>query len=63
MAISANHEIAKRKFEEWKDLEQAWKDDPQSAANHMVFGMTYKQRQEARGKTKNSVPNWVSNIR
>ena len=60
MAISANQEIAKRKFEEWKDLEQAWKDDPQSAANHMVLGMSYKQRQEARGKTKNSVPTWVS---
>jgi len=60
MAISANQEIAKRKFEEWQDLEQAWKDDPQSAANHMVLGMTYKQRQQARGKTKNSVPTWVS---
>ena len=60
MAISANQEIAKRKFEEWQDLEQAWKDDPQSAANHMVLGMTHKQRQAARGKTKNSVPTWVS---
>ena len=60
MAISANQEIAKRKFEEWQDLEQAWKDDPQSAANHMVLGMSFKQRQEARGKTKNSVPTWVS---
>ena len=60
MAISANQEIAKRKFEEWQDLEQAWKDDPQSAANHMVLGMTHKQRQQARGKTKNSVPTWVS---
>ena len=60
MAISANQEIAKRKFEEWKDLEQAWKDDPQSAANHMVLGMTYKQRQEARGLSKNLVPTWVS---
>ena len=60
MAISANQEIAKRKFEEWKDLEQAWKDDPQSAANHMVLGMTYKQRQEARGLSKNSVPTWVN---
>ena len=60
MAISANQEIAKRKFEEWKDLEQAWKDDPQSAANHMVLGMSYKQRQQARGKTKNLVPTWVS---
>ena len=60
MAISANQEIAKRKFEEWQDLEQAWKDDPQSAANHMVLGMTHKQRQQARGLAKNSVPTWVS---
>ena len=61
MAISANHEIAKRKFEEWQDLEQAWKDDPQSAANHMVFGMTYIQRQKARGLTgKNKGYTWVS---
>jgi hypothetical protein len=60
MAISANQEIAKRKFEEWRDLEQAWKDDPQSAANHMVLGMSYKQRQQARGLSKNSVPNWVN---
>ena len=60
MAISPNQEIAKRKFEEWRDLEQAWKDDPQSAANHMVLGMSYKQRQQARGLSKNSVPNWVN---
>ena len=60
MSISANQEIIKRKMEEWNDLQQAWMDDPQSAANHMVLGMTYTQRQEARGKTKNSVPTWVS---
>jgi hypothetical protein len=60
MSISANQEIIKRKTEEWNDLQQAWMDDPQSAANHMVLGMTYTQRQEARGKAKNSVPTWVS---
>ena len=59
MSISANQEIIKRKMEEWNDLQQAWMDDPQSAANHMVLGMTYTQRQEARGKAKNSVPTWV----
>ena len=60
MSISANQEMIKRKMEEWNDLQQAWMDDPQSAANHMVLGMTYTQRQEARGKAKNSVPTWVS---
>jgi len=59
MSISANQEMIKRKMEEWNDLQQAWMDDPQSAANHMVLGMTYTQRQEARGKAKNSVPTWV----
>ena len=60
MSISANQEMIKRKIEEWNDLQQAWMDDPQSAANHMVLGMTYTQRQTARGKAKNSVPTWVS---
>jgi hypothetical protein len=60
MSISANQEIIRRKNDEWNDLQQAWMDDPQSAANHMVLGMTLPQRQEARGKSKNSVPNWVS---
>ena len=60
MSISANQEIIKRKNEEWNDLQQAWMDDPQSAANHMVLGMSLAQRQEARGKAKNSVPTWVS---
>ncbi len=60
MSISANQEIIRRKNEEWNDLQQAWMDDPQSAANHMVLGMSLGQRQEARGKAKNSVPTWVS---
>ena len=60
MSISANQEIIRRKNDEWNDLQQAWMDDPQSAANHMVLGMTLPQRQEARGKAKNSVPTWVS---
>ena len=60
MSISANQEIIRRKNDEWNDLQQAWMDDPQSAANHMVLGMTLPQRQEARGKSKNPVPTWVS---
>jgi hypothetical protein len=60
MSISANQEIIRRKNDEWNDLQQAWSEDPQAAANHMVFGMNLEQRQAARGKAKNSVPNWVS---
>ena len=60
MSISANQEIIRRKNEEWNDLQQAWIEDPESAANHMVLGMTLAQRQAARGKAKNSVPTWVS---
>ena len=60
MSISANQEIIRRKNDEWNDLQQAWIEDPQSAANHMVLGMTLPQRQEARGKSKNSVHTWVS---
>ena len=34
-------------------------DDPQASANHMVFGMNMQQRQQAKGNSKHSVPNWV----
>ena len=60
MAISAQQQIIDRKREEWNDLQQAWLDDPEQAANHMVFGMSLEQRQMARNlKGKTSVHNWV----
>ena len=41
-------------------MNEAWADDPQQAATHMVFGMDLNQRKHARGlKTQKSVPNWV----
>ena len=60
MAISAQQQIIDRKREEWNDLQQAWLDDPEQAANHMVFGMSLEQRQLARNlKGKSPVHNWI----
>ena len=60
LALSATREVARRKNEEWLDLQEAWIDDPQSAANHLVLGMNLNQRKEARGKSKGKrVPTWV----
>ena len=60
MGISAQEAINTRKREDWDDLMQAWSDDPQTAADHMVFGFDINQRQQARlEKTGKSVPTWV----
>ena len=48
LAISANQAMIDRRREDWNDLQQAWLDDPQSAANHMAFGMDLQTRQKAR---------------
>ena len=59
MGISAQEAIKERKRTEWNAMLEEFFDDPQSSANHMVLGMNYNQRQQARGGGKNSVPNWV----
>ena len=60
MAISAHESVKQRKRDDWKDLMDAWLDDPQSAASHMAFGMNLEQRQRARQlDNKKSVPTWV----
>ena len=60
LAISAQETINTRKREEWNDMMEAWFEDPESAANHMVFGMSLEQRRQARGVSKGkSVPTWV----
>ena len=60
LAISAYEQIKLRNQEDWQDMNEAWLDDPQQAATHMVFGMDLNQRKHARGlKTQKSVPNWV----
>ena len=55
--ISAMEEIKARKRDEWNQMLEAFLDDPQQSANHLVFGMTAEQQRQARGKT--SVANWV----
>ena len=59
LAISAHEQVKLRKMEEWNDMMEQWFDDPQTAANHLVFGLNIDQRREARGSSKTSVPNWV----
>ena len=60
LAISANSVIKDRKEQEWLDHLEAWMDDPQSEANHLVLGMSHIQRKEARGKSKGKpLPTWV----
>ena len=59
MGISAQEAIKERKRMEWNQMLEDFIDDPQSSANHMVLGMNYDQRQQAKGNGKNSVPTWV----
>ena len=60
MAISANEQMTLQKREDWNDMMEAWLDDPQAAANHMVFGMSLDQRKHSRQlKGKTSVQHWV----
>ena len=58
--ISAREQIKLKKMEEWNDQMEAWFDDRQSAANHLVLGLDLEQRQEARHNAgKKSYNNWV----
>ena len=60
MSISVNETLRMKKQEEWQDLMEAWVDDPQQTANHMVLGFDLDQRRKARQqKGRSSVPTWV----
>jgi len=59
LGISALEAIKNRKRDEWNAMIEEMIDDPQASANHMVFGMNLEQRQQAKGNSKNSIPNWV----
>ena len=60
LAISAYEQMKLDRQEDWKDMEEAWLEDPQSAANHMCFGMDLNTRKRARQiKGKTSVQHWV----
>ena len=60
LSISAQEAINTRKREEWNSLLEDFLDNPQSSANHLVFGMSKDQRDQARGLEDNkSLPTWV----
>ena len=60
LSISAERQIAQRKLEDWNATLEDFLDNPQSSANHLVFGMNKDQRDKARGLEGNkSVPTWV----
>ena len=59
LSISADAAIKDRKTQEFIDHLNAWMDDPQSEANHLVLGMDLNQRQQARGTAKSRVPTWI----
>ena len=50
--------IKNRRHEEWLDHLEAWMDDPQAEANHMVLGMDLDQRKEARGISGSGDMTW-----
>ena len=57
--ISAMDQIAMRKRDEFNALIQEFIDNPQSSANHLVFGMNKEQRDKARGKDSGKpLPTW-----
>jgi len=60
MAISAQESIISRKRDDWQDMMEAFIDDPQSAVNHMAFGMDLNQRRQARNlNNKKILPTWI----
>ena len=60
LSISAFEQIKLAKHDDWQDMEDAWQNDPQSAANHLCFGMDLPTRRKARMLTgNNSVHKWV----
>ena len=60
MAISAYEQMKLERQQDWKDMNEAWLEDPKSAANHMVFGMDLQTRQKARQiKGSGRVTKWV----
>ena len=60
LAISAYEQVKLREREDFQDILDTWKDDPMSAANHMVLGMNLEQRKKARGiNSGKGTPTWI----
>ena len=60
LAISANQAMIERRREDWNDIQSAWLENPQEAANHLAFGMDLQTRRKARQLNGSQAPNrWV----
>ena len=60
LSISAERQMAQRKLDDWNSMMEDMMDNPQSSANHLVFGMNKDQRDQARGlEGGKSVPTWI----
>jgi len=60
LSISAQEAVNLRKREEWNSMLEDFIDNPQSSANHLVFGMNRDQRDKAKGlEGGKEVPTWV----
>ena len=59
LAISAHEQMKLARQEDWQDLQDAWLEDPQQAANHMAFGFNLQQRRKARQLSGKGTQKWV----
>ena len=52
--------MQRNKLDDWNDIMEAYRKDPQMATNHLVLGFDIHQRQKARLKHGDNVcHNWV----
>ena len=59
MSISAYEQMKQGRQDDWADIMQSYRDDPQQATNHLAFGMDINQRKKARIKNgDNRVHHW-----
>jgi len=60
LSISAKDMMQQNKLDDWNDIMEAYRNDPQMATNHLVLGFDINQRQKARLKNgDNTCHNWV----
>ena len=60
LSISAQDMMQRNKLDDWNDIMEAYRNDPQQATNHLVLGFDINQRQKARLKNGDNVcHNWV----
>ena len=60
LAISAQQQMIDRRREDWYDLQEAWLENPQEAANQLAFGMDLQTRRKARQLNGSRTPNrWI----